>query len=775
MAAKVEAQCYTSRMDTSPSAVIADCGDNVPGVSHHGTAVAQAVMDMAPQVSLYISNSALGADDNPARTRLKQDVDWMIAQGVKVINYSIGWGLTEGLGDGAPQEINAVLDTIDTAVNAGIIWVNSAGNEHRRRWHGPFTDTNLPRDTYHDYALNDDRNYINNVRVDKPVIVEMRWDDSWKGADCDVDLRLFRDGLNVPVRISIKSQFGRADDKPYEEIKYSPTVAGNYYLQIRKFRCPDASDLSWLQLYVSGPYHLENFSTGYSIEFPAESKNPGTLAVGAAKWSTPGSIQSYSSRGPTTDGRKKPEIVGADCGQAKPTASYPNGFCGASQAASHVSGMAALVKDRFPDYSPEQIAIYLKENAEQRIPPAPDNTDPNNIWGHGFVLLPDPADTASLSPVPSQITAGQSAAFTLSTNVPASTGVRVAVNYPDDTGNLAVSSLGAGVCPGSSDYRLAALSGSTVSVKGCTAGTAQVRLYKRRSAQQDALLQVYMVTVKAAPSPTPPTTTGSTVRQTLNVGDSTTVNVSGQFAGVVDSYTASSSNTSVATAAVTGSAMTITGVAAGNATITVTASNSLGNATQTYGVTVTSVATVPPTNGPTANAGLDKMVKVGSSVSLSGTGFPADPDEDVTYSWTQVSGTTVSLRTSANSASFTAPSSPGTLVFRLTVTDIRGVSASDDVTVKVALNRAPVANAGADRTAQTGRRVFLNASGTDPDGDALSYSWSQVPGRTVTLNNASGVTAYFTAPSTPGTLTFRLTVSDGSLSTSDDVTVTVTR
>ncbi len=130
LAARVEAQCYTSRMDTLASTVIADCGDNVTGVSHHGTAVAQAVMDMAPEVSLYISNSALYAGDDPARTRLKQDVDWMIAQGVNVINYSIGWGLTEGLGDGAPQEINAVLDTIDTAVSSGIIWVNSAGNEH---------------------------------------------------------------------------------------------------------------------------------------------------------------------------------------------------------------------------------------------------------------------------------------------------------------------------------------------------------------------------------------------------------------------------------------------------------------------------------------------------------------------------------------------------------------------------------------------------------------------------------------------------------------------
>ena len=164
--------------------------------------------------------------------------------------------------------------------------------------------------------------------------------------------------------------------------------------------------------------------------------------------------------------------------------------------------MAALVKDRFPDYSPEQIAIYLKENAEQRVPLAPDNTDHNNIWGHGFALLPDPADTASLSPVPSQITKGQPpVTFTLSTNVPASTGVRVAVNYPEDTGNLAISSLGTGVCPGTNDYRLTALNGDNVSVKGCTDGTAQVRLYKGSSAQQDTLLQVYTVQVVAPIAP----------------------------------------------------------------------------------------------------------------------------------------------------------------------------------------------------------------------------------------------------------------------------------
>ena len=167
-------------------------------------------------------------------------------------------------------------------------------------------------------------------------------------------------------------------------------------------------------------------------------------------------------------------------------------------------------------------------------------------------------------------------------------------------------------------------------------------------------------------------------------------------------------------------------------------------------------------------------MRTGGSVRLFGTGRSHDPDEEVTYHWSQVSGTTVTLSPSANSATFTAPATPGELVFRLTVTDERSVSASDDVTITVVANRAPTANAGGNQTVDTGDRVFLIGSGSDPDsGETLTYSWTQIGTPAVTLSNAASATAYFTAPSSAATLTFRLTVSDGSLSGTDDVTVTV--
>ena len=90
------------------------------------------------------------------------------------------------------------------------------------------------------------------------------------------------------------------------------------------------------------------------------------LAVGAAHWDmTWIPSEPYSSRGPTPDGRIKPDLVGADCGEtASSESSRP--FCGTSQASPHVAGLAALVRQRFPDYTPAQVVSYLKDNAQQR-------------------------------------------------------------------------------------------------------------------------------------------------------------------------------------------------------------------------------------------------------------------------------------------------------------------------------------------------------------------------------------------------------------------------
>ena len=182
---------------------------------------------------------------------------------------------------------------------------------------------------------------------------------------------------------------------------------------------------------------------------------------------------------------------------------------------------------------------------------------------------------------------------------------------------------------------------------------------------------------------------------------------------------------------------------------------------------------------PVANAGSNQEANLGTTVSLDGSGSSDPEGGTLTYSWSQTSGTTVTLSsTAAVSPTFTAPASAVTLTFQLTVTDSLGQTATDTVSVKVvdpsSPNRAPAANAGSDQTVNPGATVSLDGSGSsDLDGDALDYGWSQTGGTTVTINNPQTKVATFTAPAYGAELTFHLAVTDSFEQTATD-TVNIT-
>ena len=153
---RVHAQCYTAM--GAPTNVIADCEDS----DDHGTLVAEIVADVAPSASLYIANPGEFKNNDD----LKETVKWMADQGVKVINHSIGYDINAP-GDGSSglaASKNHILDVINYAVNRGIIWVNSGGNDAQKTWYGPYRE-GPTNNNWHDFDTAPDSDEGNTITL----------------------------------------------------------------------------------------------------------------------------------------------------------------------------------------------------------------------------------------------------------------------------------------------------------------------------------------------------------------------------------------------------------------------------------------------------------------------------------------------------------------------------------------------------------------------------------------------------------------------------------
>lgn len=213
----------------------------------------------------------------------------------------------------------------------------------------------------------------------------------------------------------------------------------------------------------------------------------------------------------------------------------------------------------------------------------------------------------------------------------------------------------------------------------------------------------------------------------------------------------------------------------GSYVLRLTATDGLLTSSDTMTVTVNA----PVNQAPVVDAGPDRTITFGQSASLDGTvtddGLP-NPPGTLTRTWSKVSGPGTVTFANASATDTTATFSvAGSYVLRLTVSD-GALTSSDTMTVTVnAVNSAPVVDAGPNRNVAFGQSASLDGTVVDdgnPNG-TLTVSWTKSSGPgTVTFANSSAVdtTASFSAT---GTYVLRLTASDGSLSTSDTMTVVV--
>ena len=338
---------------------VADCDVD----DDHGSIVTEAAFDVAPEATYYISNPG-------SWSQLRAATAWMASQGVEVINHSVGWTWS-GRGDGTSPVSTSPLNTVNYAASEGVLWVNAAGNNTGSVWLGPFTD---PEDnSIHNFEGSYECNSALMETGDR-LIAQLRWDDVWLAPTKDLDLYLINTATGEIVALSENFQVDYP--YPFELLQYTAKSKGAYCLAVTQFsgESPD-----WIQLEAFTGQYLAHYTLNGSITTPAESNNPGMLAVGAAPWYDTTTIEPFSSRGPTPDGRIKPDVVGADHADSAGTGPWR----GTSQAAPHVAGLAALVKENFQTMGPVDLAGYLEDNALERGEPGPDNT-----WGYGFAVLP---------------------------------------------------------------------------------------------------------------------------------------------------------------------------------------------------------------------------------------------------------------------------------------------------------------------------------------------------------------------------------------------------
>ena len=131
---------------------------------------------------------------------------------------------------------------------------------------------------------------------------------------------------------------------------------------------------------------------------------------------------------------------------------------------------------------------------------------------------------------------------------------------------------------------------------------------------------------------------------------------------------------------------------------------------------------------PVADAGPDQRGRVGTTVTLDGSGSSDVDGDALSYTWS------LTDRPAGSAAALSDPHAvqphfdldlPGRYVAQLLVSD--GAAESSDTLEVTTVNSPPVADAGPAQTVALGATVTLDGSGSsDVDGDALTYEWALI-------------------------------------------------
>jgi len=334
------------------------------GSTNHGTATAQIVLDVAPDAQLYLYN--INTD-----VEMLELINFLINErDIDVVSMSLSW-----FGVGAFDGTSDISQAVANVRNSGTLWVNSAGNYADRHYMGQFSDVS-DGDGNHEYFSGDETIQIN-VQGAQIVTIFLTWNETWGLASNNYDLRVgqFHGPNFFTIASSLGPQSGTHD--PIEAVSFVAGT-GTYHVVITR---ASGSLIADLELFSLSHNFAEYNVASSSITIPADST--GSFTIGAFNWNT-GQRESFSSIGPTNDGRIKPDLLAPD----GVTTSTLNPFFGTSASAPHAAGAAALTKFANQGASPDTLQQLLEQNT---IPNhAKNNNDGTGRIDVSFLLAPVP-------------------------------------------------------------------------------------------------------------------------------------------------------------------------------------------------------------------------------------------------------------------------------------------------------------------------------------------------------------------------------------------------
>jgi subtilisin family serine protease len=343
--------------------------------SKHGAGCAEVVYDMAPDSDLYLIAVSGGY-------AVYQAVEYCIQNSIDVISMSlVFYGADAGGGTGAISQMQRM------AYDNGIIWATAAGNMQSLNWYGMPDDSD--NDGWIEFADGDEV-YEFDGEKNKGYWIFLDWEDygtwdneNWvySGSGEDFDLYLVKWDGNEWQPVSKSENVQNGDDYPWEELYGFVPFDGRYGLSVKR-----SSGTKNVKLHLTF-YSYQTFGLK-NLEYlkPEESISPSAtsnyaIAVGAF-YHYNGELTTYSSCGPTRDGRIKPDIAAPSHVSNFTYRDDSRGMSGTSAATPHVAGAVALLLSRLPFSTFEEIMAFLSGRAIDAGDPGMDNQ-----WGYGRMYL----------------------------------------------------------------------------------------------------------------------------------------------------------------------------------------------------------------------------------------------------------------------------------------------------------------------------------------------------------------------------------------------------